>query len=925
MKPLPPNEAKRLEALKAYKILDTLPEKELDDIARLASEICGTPISLITLIDKERQWFKANVGMDGTETPRDTSFCQYTIMGNDVYEVTDALNNSIFAENPFVLGDPNVRFYAGAPLITPDGFNLGALCVIDRVPKKLSEEQKKSLQGLARFVISQFELRRAKQETENVKGRYHKMIENAGDIIYTSDSTGRFQYVSHAVTKIIGYTPEEITGKHFDDLIPDDWKEGVHYFYLKQFKSQTAETSLEFQIITKDGQRKWVEQNVVIQREAGIVKGFQGIVRDITHRKAIESELEKARTLLVEAMSIGRMGSFENDLVEQKIQWSDEIYEMMEMSRDSQPLTFEQYVQAVHPDDREMVLKKIGVAMQNGENDVTVNRFVTAKGNVKWIQSRVVPVFGSKGEIVMFRGTMQDITDQKLVEKELREAKELAEQSAMAKEQFLANMSHEIRTPMNSVLGFASLILKTNLNKEQHEYADAIYTSGENLMSIINDILDYSKIEAGMVNVEELPFEPRSVFHSLKVVFSERAKQKQLELSFNVAENVPKQLIGDSGHLTQVITNLVGNALKFTETGSVKVKAEFKETKNRKVFVSFTVEDTGIGIPAEKVPRVFERFNQASNDTSRKYGGTGLGLSIVKRLIEMNGGQISLQSTVGKGSRFEAIIPYGVSEAKTNHVALEKMHDVHKLNASILLVEDNILNQKLALKVLSDFDCETEVAENGKVAVEKLKQRAYDLVLMDMQMPEMNGYEATAIIRNELKNNVPIIAMTAHAMNTEKEKCLALGMNDYISKPFQVEDLFNRMSTQLKGKAFVNHSDEKQINGKNGLRLEYLEKIAGGNRQFMKEILDEFVQRVPEDLSELKKGIETEKYEDIRNYAHKLKSSLPVAGLDIHVSLLTRIEELASKKSGLGEIRENFVTVEKVCKEALKFADHFVP
>lgn len=392
------------------------------------------------------------------------------------------------------------------------------------------------------------------------------------------------------------------------------------------------------------------------------------------------------------------------------------------------------------------------------------------------------------------------------------EAKEKAEESTKLKEAFLANMSHEIRTPMNAIIGFSDLLSKAKLEDKEKEYVRTIKSAGENLLTIINDILDISKIEAGMMTFEEHTFSVKEIFKSLNVMMMGKAKEKNLDLVFTYDEDVPDVLLGDPTRLTQIIINLTGNAIKFTKKGMVQVHATVLKKnygssqsiqEHENIVVEFSVKDTGIGIPPEKLENIFERFRQAESHTTRKYGGTGLGLSIAKQLVELQGGTLSVKSELNIGSVFSFCIPYKKTfeVLHTHEIPVKKynMKELGKLN--ILLVEDNRLNVMLVMSLFSEYNLKLQVAENGSVGIEKLKEnngstplnKCFDIILMDMEMPVMNGYEAATIIRMEMKNNIPIIAMTAHAMAGEKERCLSLGMNDYISKPINANMLFEKM------------------------------------------------------------------------------------------------------------------------------------
>jgi signal transduction histidine kinase len=401
--------------------------------------------------------------------------------------------------------------------------------------------------------------------------------------------------------------------------------------------------------------------------------------------------------------------------------------------------------------------------------------------------------------------TLKAVEERKLSKQALVE-RDQAKASEKFKQQFLANMSHEIRTPMNSVIGITHLLLKSELTEQQHRYVSMIQAASEQLMSIINDILDISKIEAGKMVFEQIPFSPSTIATNVKNILSMKAEEKQLDLRVTVDKGVPDQVIGDPSRLAQIITNLAGNAIKFTDKGSVEINISNKSESTDYVNIGFSIIDTGIGIPADKLDSIFESFTQAENDTSRKYGGTGLGLSISRQLVEIQNGKIGLESEYGKGTRFFFSIPFLPSSEVSSGASPEGTDDISNIrqtlkNARLLLVEDNEFNKIVAEDTIRDFqsDIFMDHASNGLEALNMVISNTYDLVLMDIQMPEMDGYEATVKIRllESDKRHSPIMAMTANATPEEIKKCFESGMDEYISKPFIPEDLFKKMAALI--------------------------------------------------------------------------------------------------------------------------------
>jgi CheY-like chemotaxis protein/HPt (histidine-containing phosphotransfer) domain-containing protein len=517
--------------------------------------------------------------------------------------------------------------------------------------------------------------------------------------------------------------------------------------------------------------------------------------------------------------------------------------------------------------------------------------------------------------------------------KQSSESEKEVKASAAVKENFLANMSHEIRTPLNSVLGFTNILRSTSLNDEQKEYIEIIQTSGDNLLSIVNDILDLSKIEAGMLRIEEAPFRVSDIISAVEAMLGSKAEEKNLKLVVNVDSEMPDIVSGDAMRLTQILVNLISNAIKFTEDGGVYLRVTPVRQQGETVTLEFLVRDTGIGIPEEKQKNIFGRFEQAEASTTRRFGGTGLGLSIVKNLIELQKGTISLYSKEGVGSSFTLELPYKISDEKLTKTESRKITinpDSMKTDTKILIAEDNAMNQRLIKHLMKNWNFNYDLVFNGAQALEALKKQSYDLVLMDIQMPEMDGYTATAQIRSKLRSDIPIIAMTAHAMAGEREKCLKAGMDDYLSKPIDEAMLFEliqKYSAKAAAKDAASAAVKTGTTDKEAkiIDLNVINKYAGGDQQFKKEMIQEFITAVPSSINSLESAIKLGNYDMIKHIAHDMKTTVHVMGLTILIGhLLMKIEEYAYSNAGLSFISQLFIDVKHICLQAVQEAGRLV-
>ena len=551
------------------------------------------------------------------------------------------------------------------------------------------------------------------------------------------------------------------------------------------------------------------------------------------------------------------------------------------------------------------------------------------------------------GNIIGAVVVARDITEQKKAEKELIEAKVfaelateiaeeekrnaesatvIAENAVKAKQQFLSNMSHEIRTPMNAIIGFTKVVLKTDLTEKQKEYLSAIKMSGDALIVLINDILDLAKVDAGKMIFERIPFRLYASISAILHVFETKIQEKNLELVTEYDANIPKVLLGDSVRLHQIILNLVSNAIKFTSKGKITVSVRLFDEDDQTATVEFAISDTGIGIDESKMDTIFDNFQQATSGTSRLYGGTGLGLAIVKQLVEPQGGTLNVESKINEGSTFSFTLNFAKttldSEFETENIEMETEFN----NIKVLVVEDMPLNQLLMKTILDDFGFERDIAENGKIAIEKLQEKDYDIVLMDLQMPVMNGFESTKFIRNILKLKLPIIALTADVTTVDLAKCTAVGMNDYIAKPVDERILYNKIVGLVKNPIYQrenpNNLEVMKINQKGSVEvkysnLDYLKVRTKSNPQLMKEMISIFLQQTPPVIEAMRQSVLDKDWLLLAASAHKIIPSFSIMGMSPDLEKMARqIQEDANAGKFTNETAQIVIELETICYQA---------
>ncbi len=751
-------------------------------------------------------------------------------------------------------------------------------------------------------LVSQFARSLRQLQEENRLKLLQSLINNSSDAIQVAKESGQLYYVNHLSAERLGITQHEAHNYYVQDFEESLQDEALWQAHLEELKRVKFMTSEGINVHQKTGASFPVEvtlKYVNIGNQGFVIANSRDVSSRVMAQRQLRRQEEKYRNIIAN-MHIGLVEiNVDLNVVFANQSFCDMSgYDFTELKGRNYNELFPGLLHAPktgadsHDDNKQ----------KDKSHELEI---LTKSGEKRWWFVSSTPNFNDKGIMTGFIAVHVDITDQKLLEKDLASAKNMAEQASSAKEIFLANMSHEIRTPLNVIIGMVRQLNKEKLSGQQLFYVNQAATSANHLLATLNNILDMAKIESGEVLLENKHFSINSLADNIHSILSSQSKEKGLDFKLKVADNIKEALVGDDVRIRQVLINLLDNAIKFTEKGFVSLSVSVIETSDTRQLLQFDITDSGIGMSESFIADIFQLFSQEDATASRKFGGTGLGFTIANDLLKLMGSELQLESSKGEGTHisFKLSLPVGDKSALTGKsetvkpMALEGFH--------VLLVEDNDMNRFIAQHSLTYLGCSVMEAENGKEAVEIAGNNEFDLILMDIQMPEMSGLEATQYIRHELKKDTPIIALTANAFKHDIEKYMEEGMNDYIIKPYDEQDLFRKLNHFYKMNQKNSTGNEHPLSADDygGLYdLGVIREMSRGNEAFVQKMLHIFVTVVEENVNTLKMALQDKDIGTINKTAHKLKPSIDQMGIISLKEKIRILEKFPTEKSSENEL-----------------------
>lgn len=919
---LPVSEARRLQILEELNVLDSQPDPVLDGLVRSAAQLLDCPVALVCLLDEKRQWFLARHGLDMTETPREQAFCAHTILQDGLLEVPHALQDPRFSDNPLVTGEPHVGFYAGIPLVV-DGERMGTFCVIDDQPRQITDTQRGYLRDLARAAEYWLKNHRLNEQLRRADADRRGLFEQMGDGVLLLDQNYRVIDANRRVLRMLGYERAELLTKRLHTVIPM----GEHARLSKAVAELAAgaENLTEWQVLRQDRSQFTAE----VSTRAADGHRCVVVVRDITQRRAQEQHLR----LLSMAVEQNSQSIVITDLAAD-IQYANAaalsssgygrhellgVNSRLLQSGMTPPETF------VDMWDKLLSGQTWRGLLFNRRKD----------GEIYVEHASIAPIRDAEGRVTQYLAMKEDVTEKRRMNGELKqhqlhleelvvhrtveleEARRAAEAGSEAKSAFLANMSHEIRTPMNGVVGLVDVLQQSSLTPYQKDLTETISESAFALLGIIEDILDFSKIEAGHMTLESEPVCLSRLVDSVYSGLRVNADSRSVALDVYIDPGLPQWIKSDSVRLRQILNNLVGNAIKFSvgmqRAGRVELRVELAEAGCFRL----RVIDNGIGMAPDVLTRILEPFVQGEASTTRRYGGTGLGLSICRRIAQLFGGRMEVQSEAGRGSTFTVTLPCRATEQPGEPTALSSVIALASgaplpagTRPVVLVAEDNDINQKVIRRQLALLGLGVDMAHDGLEALALWRQgrdtQRYCLLLTDLHMPGLDGYALATAIRSEepASQRLPIVALSANAMRGEIDRCKLAGMDDYLSKPVQLQPLGTLLQRWISLDGLVQVASEPVAAAVvlPVLHLavyddQALSLLVGDDPEMLAEFRQRFMLSALSTMEDMRKATARADFAEVVALAHRLTSSSRAMGAMVLAACCHQVERAGARCS----------------------------